>query len=461
MERFQTITPIDNTIYVERPYAKAEEIGAALDKARHAYSLWRNTPLDVRQEYCRKAVRCFVAKADEIAEEITWMMGRPIAHAKGEVAGFEERANYMIDIAPEALSPLTLPEKDGFHRYIKRVPLGTVFVIAPWNYPYLTAVNAIIPALLAGNTVLLKHSGQTPLCAERLAAAFQDAGLPDGIFQYLHLTHAQTEKVMMQPAIRHVAFTGSVNGGTVVERAIAGRFISAGLELGGKDPAYIRPDANVQDAVETVIDGAFFNAGQSCCGIERLYVHEAVYDDVVEAAVALTNQYRLGRPDLPATTLGPLVRTAAAEFVRGQAEEAISQGAVGLIDAKQFEASQRGTPYLAPQLLINVNHSMRVMTEETFGPLLGIQKVKSDGEAVRMMNASEFGLTAAVFTQDETLGQKMADAVDAGTVFLNRCDYLDPGLAWVGIKNSGRGCTLSTLGFEHLTRPKSFHFKRV
>ncbi|CZF79155.1 Succinate semialdehyde dehydrogenase [NAD(P)+] Sad [Grimontia celer] len=461
MERFQTITPVDGSVYVERPFATASEINTALESAAKAYPLWKNTSLEVRQALCRKAVECFVDKAEDIAEEITWMMGRPISYTKGEVAGFEERALYMIDIAPEALSPMPLPDKAGFRRYIKRVPLGTVFVVAPWNYPYLTAVNAIVPALLAGNTVLLKHSAQTPLCAERMSEAFAEAGLPKGVFQYLHLSHADTESVMQHDTIRHVAFTGSVPGGRVVEKAIAGRFISAGLELGGKDPAYIRHDANVPNAVDTVIDGAFFNSGQSCCGMERLYVHESVFDDVVDAAIKLVNQYQLGRPDEASTTLGPLVRTASADFVRGQTEEAILQGAKPLIDASNFPANQVSSPYLTPQLLVNVDHSMRVMTEETFGPVLGIQRISSDEEALRLMNESEFGLTAAIFTEDEARGEQLADNVESGTVFLNRCDYLDPGLAWVGVKNSGRGCTLSKIGFEHLTRPKSYHFKRV
>ncbi|MDD1780890.1 aldehyde dehydrogenase family protein [Enterovibrio sp. ZSDZ35] len=459
MERFQTITPVDGSVYVEREFATPTQIDEALALAQKAQTHWQDLPLETRQTLCHEAVKCFVSHQEAIAEEITWMMGRPISQTPGEIAGFVERAMHMISIAPEALSPVYLPEKAGFTRYIKRVPLGTVFVVAPWNYPYLTSINAIMPALLAGNTVILKHSAQTPLCAERLFEAFREAGLPDGVFQYLHLTHADTENVMQHESVRHVAFTGSVSGGKVVEQAIAGRFISAGLELGGKDPAYIRHDANIQQAVETVIDGAFFNSGQSCCGMERLYVHESVYDDVIDLSADLVRQYQLGRPDDASTNMGPLVRTAAADFVRGQVDEAIRQGAIGLIDARHFPQNQLGSPYLAPQLLVDVDHSMRVMTEETFGPVLGIQKVKDDNEALALMNDSEFGLTAALFTQDITAGEHMADKVESGTVFLNRCDYLDPGLAWVGIKNSGRGCTLSQIGFEHLTRPKSFHIK--
>jgi acyl-CoA reductase-like NAD-dependent aldehyde dehydrogenase len=245
----------------------------------------------------------------------------------------------------------------------------------------------------------------------------------------------------------------------MVERVAAGRFIGVGLELGGKDPAYVRADAALDNAVETTMDGAFFNSGQSCCGVERLYVHESVYDSFVAKAVNLVKQYKLGRPDDPATTMGPLVRTSAADFVRGQINEAITQGAVANIDPNDFPMDKEGTAYLAPQILTNVNHSMRVMTEESFGPVVGIQKVSSDEEAIALMNDSEFGLTASIFTADIDTGIALGEKVYTGTFFVNRCDYLDPALAWTGVKNSGRGCTLSKLGYESLTRPKSFHIK--
>jgi acyl-CoA reductase-like NAD-dependent aldehyde dehydrogenase len=306
---------------------------------------------------------------------------------------------------------------------------------------------------------LLKHSAQTPLCAERMVEAFAEAGLPDGVFQYLHLSHADTEQLIKAPAVQHVAFTGSVPGGAMVERAAAGRFIGKGLELGGKDPAYVRADADLAHAVETSIDGAFFNSGQSCCGIERIYVHETLYEAFVEQAVALVKQYKLGRSDDPDTTLGPLVRSDAADFVREQVAEAVAQGALTHIDPDEFPLDQPGSAYLAPQVLTNVHHGMRVMTEESFGPVVGIQKVKDDEEALALMNDSEFGLTAAIFSRDVEAALALADRVEAGTVFLNRCDYLDPALAWTGVKNSGHGCSLSSVGYEHLTRPKSFHFK--
>jgi acyl-CoA reductase-like NAD-dependent aldehyde dehydrogenase len=453
------ISPVDNSVYVERSFADQALIQACLERATAAQTAWAATPLANRKALCTKAIDAFVAKKDQIAEEICWMMGRPIRSAAGEVNGLEERARAMIKLADQGLAPVKLDEKPGFERWIQRDPLGTVFVIAPWNYPYLTAINAIVPAILAGNSVLLKHSAQTPLCAERLAEAFEAAGLPEGVFQYLHLTHEDTENIIKDFRINHVAFTGSVPGGAMVEKAAAGRFISVGLELGGKDPAYVRADADLAHAVDTAMDGAFFNSGQSCCGIERVYVHADVYDDFLEQAVAWVNALNLGRSDDPETTLGPLVRTSAADFVREQTREAIDQGAIPHIKAENFPMDKAGSPYLAPQILTNVNHSMRVMTEESFGPVVGIQKVASDQEAVELMNDSEFGLTAVIFTQDFDKGIELGQQVNTGTFFINRCDYLDPELAWTGVKNSGRGCTLSLVGYEYLTRPKSFHIK--
>jgi len=461
MSTIQCISPVDNSVYVERETASAAAIQQALETASAAQRDWKTTPIAERQAVCSRAVDAFVARKAEIAEELTWQMGRPISQAPGEVGGFEERARHMIAIAPDALADLHPAEKEGFTRYIKREPLGVVFVIAPWNFPYLTSVNAIVPALLAGNSVILKHSAQTPLCAERLQQAFAAAGLPDGVFQYLHLTHADTEAVIRSPLVNFVAFTGSVPGGEMVERAAAGRFIGVGLELGGKDPAYVRRDANLQHAIDTVTDGAMFNSGQSCCGIERVYVDAAVYDEFVAGVTALVGNYRLGRPDDADTNLGPMVKTAAADFARGQIDEAVAAGARALIDPASFPADARGTPYLAPQVLVDVDHSMRVMSEETFGPVMGIMRVSGDEEAIQLMNDSEFGLTAAIFTQDEAAAIAIGDQVQTGTWFMNRCDYLDPALAWTGVKNSGRGCTLSTVGFESLTRPKSYHLKRV
>jgi len=453
----RTITPVDGSVYVERPLAGSDEINAALDAAVVSQRAWANTPLPERVALLTKAVDAFVADAAAIALEISWQMGRPIAHSPGEVRGFEERARHMLAIAAETLAPVVAAPKEGFDRRIKRVPLGVVAVVAPWNFPYLTAVNAVIPALAAGNAVVLKHSHQTPLCAERFAAAFAAAGLPPGVFTHLHLSHADTSTLMADARIAHVCFTGSVEGGRAVVAATARGFATAGLELGGKDPAYVRADAKLEHAIDSLADGAFFNAGQSCCGIKRIYVADALYDAFVDGVVAFAQAYTLGSPIDPATTLGPVVRASAADWIRDQVAAAKRLGARQLVDESRFALNQPGTPYLAPQVLVDVDHSMPFMREESFGPAVGIMRVRSDEEAIRWMNDSDYGLTAAIYSGDAEAAERIGDALETGTVFLNRCDYLDPALAWTGVKNSGRGCTLSRVGYEQLTRPKSFN----
>jgi acyl-CoA reductase-like NAD-dependent aldehyde dehydrogenase len=455
----KTISPVDGRIYVERTLADTPAIAATLAAARAAQRAWRDVPVAERTRIATRFVAAMTARRTAIGEELSWQMGRPIRYTPAEVDRMAERARYMIAAAPEALADTAVEPMAGFTRFIRHEPLGIVFVVAPWNYPLLTAINAVIPAIVAGNAVVLKHSAQTPLVAERFADAFADAGLPAGVFAVLHLSHADTEKVIRAPEVDFVAFTGSVEGGHAVQRAAADRFIGTGLELGGKDPAYVRPDANLEHAVENLVDGSFFNSGQSCCAIERIYVHGDVYNRFVDGFVALTKRYKLGSPLEPDVTLGPLVRASAAEFVRGQVAAAVSSGARALIDPRSFPADRLGTAYMAPQVLVDVDHSMRVMTEESFGPVIGIMKVGSDDEAIALMNDSRYGLTAAIWTADPEAAMRIGDRVETGTWFMNRCDYLDPALAWAGVKDSGRGCTLSKLGFVYLTRPKSFHLR--
>ncbi|MEP7364944.1 MAG: aldehyde dehydrogenase family protein [Acidobacteriota bacterium] len=462
MSTQRTISPVDGRVVAERELASAAQIDASLSHAVAAQKAWRSVALDERIGILTRFVEVMEAKADAIGEEIAWQMGRPVRYASNEIRrGFAERARFMIAAAPNALADLALAPNAGFTRFIRREPVGVVFVIAPWNYPYLCAVNSVVPALLAGNAVILKHSAQTPLCAERFAEGLREAGLPEGVFQVLHLTHTDVERVIGDERIDFVSFTGSVDGGHAVQAAASRRFIAAGLELGGKDPAYVRRDADLSHAVENLVDGAMFNSGQSCCGIERIYVHRDVYDEFVQRAVELTRTYVLANPLEARATLGPMVRTSAAEFVRAQIAEAIEQGASGHIDPSTFSADQPGSPYLAPQILTNVNHSMRVMTEETFGPVAPIMPVASDEEAIALMNDSRYGLTAAVWTADVDAAIRIGDQIETGTWFMNRCDYLDPALAWAGVKDSGRGCSLSVLGFEQLVRPKSFHLRTV
>jgi acyl-CoA reductase-like NAD-dependent aldehyde dehydrogenase len=455
----KTISPVNGEVYVERPLATGEEIDRKLKAARRAFADWRQTSVEQRAAILTRFCAEFEKRGSQIAEELTWQMGRPKRYAPNEVRGTLERARFMIDAAAPALADIDPGPKPDFRRFIRREPLGVVFTVAAWNYPYLIAVNSVVPALMAGNVVLLKHSAQTPLAAERFAECFEAAGLPADVFQVIHASHEDTDRIIRDTRVDFVAFTGSVAGGHAVQRAASTRFIGVGLELGGCDPVYVRHDANLAHAIENIVDGAYFNSGQSCCGLQRVYVHHGIYQRFTEGFIELTRRYMLGDPTDDRTTLGPLVRTAAADAVRAQIAASIAAGAKGAIAESSFPESIRGTPYLAPQVLLDVNHSMPVMREEIFGPVAGIMKVSSDDEAVNLMNDSDFGLTAAIWTEDESAALALGGRVNTGTWFMNRCDYLDPALAWVGVKDSGRGCTLSVVGYEHLTRPKSFHMR--
>lgn len=453
------VSPVDGSVFAERAYDDAGDVLKALDGAVAAQRAWRNTAISDRAGLCLKAVDAMLAMQDEIVPELAWQMGRPLRYGAGELRGFADRARHMIGIAAESLANVEPTPIAGFRRFIKREPVGVVFVIAPWNYPYLTAVNAVIPALMAGNCVVLKHATQTFLVGDRFQQALDRAGAPAGLFRHLLIDHAQAASIVRSGRVHQVNFTGSVAAGRTVAALAAERFLGAGLELGGKDPAYVCADADLEHAVANLVDGSFFNSGQSCCGIERIYVARAVYTEFVERFEASTYDYVLGSPLLPETTLGPLVTPKAAAFVRNEVTRAVAQGARALIDPKRFSADAPGSAYMAPQVVVDTNHSMSLMRDENFGPVVGIMAVADDDEAVQMMNDSDYGLTASIWTTDLQRAETIGDRVETGTVFMNRCDYLDPALAWTGVKHTGRGATLSSVGYEHMTRPKSFHLK--
>ncbi len=453
------VSPVDGSVYAERHPIADSDLARAVAEALTAQRRWRDVDVADRAAVCTAAVAAMNAMTERISEELAWQMGRPVRFGPGELRGFTERATYMIDVAAEALAPVRPPARHGFDRFIRREPLGLVLVVAPWNYPLLTAVNSIVPALMAGNAVLLKHATQTMLVGERFQEAFDTAGLPRGLFRNVVLTHRQTAALLSSGQIDQVNFTGSVDGGRQMEQAAAGTFTGIGLELGGKDPAYVRADADLDHAVEQIVDGAFFNSGQSCCGIERVYVHRSRFDDFVDAAAAATARYVLGNPLEPATTLGPMVNGKSADAVRSQIKAAIHAGARQVVDLSGFGPDRHGSPYLAPQILVDVDHRMKVMTEESFGPVVGIMPVDGDDQAVALMNDSAYGLSASIWTADHDAALAIGDRLETGTVFMNRADYLDPALAWTGVKDTGRGVTLSTVGYEHLTRAKSFHLR--
>ena len=451
------ISPIDGSIYAERPILSRSEADAAVTRAKIAQRKWNMRPIEERIELVKAGVAAIGAMNEEIVPEIAWQMGRPIRYG-GEFGGFNERASYMADIAIDALAPIEIENSNNFRRVIKRVPHGLVLVVAPWNYPFMTAINTIAPALISGNAVMLKHASQTPLVGERLAKAFHSVGIPRDVFQNVFLDHDTTSALISDRAFGFINFTGSVSGGVAMEKAAAGTFTGIGLELGGKDPGYVMEDANLDAAVETLIDGAMFNSGQCCCGIERIYVIESLFDDFIKKALAIVNQYKLGNPLDPETTIGPMAHVRFADEVRAQTQEAIKDGANAHIEPCLFPMD--GGAYLMPQILTNVTHDMRIMREESFGPVVGIMSVKNDEEAIKLMNDSNFGLTASLWTEDINRCEAIANKIDTGTVFMNRADYLDPALCWTGCKDTGRGGGLSLIGYHNLTRPKSYHLKK-
>ncbi len=461
MSSFKTITPIDNSVYFEEDYNSIKDVDETLKMAVKAQKEWQNTEISKRKEYVQKFIDILFSKKDEIAKEISYQMGRPVSQSGFELNGFKERAEYMLQIAEKSLKPFYPEQKQGFERYIVKEPLGVVAVLSPWNYPFLTSINVIVPAILAGNAVILRHSVQTPLVAKRYQEAFDEARLPKGVFSYLYLTHSDASSFLADKRVSGVFFTGSVKGGYEIQKAIQDKFIPCGLELGGKDPAYVRSDADIEYSASNLVEGSFFNSGQSCCGIERIYVDEGIYDKFVESFVEETKKYKLGNPVDKETTLGPMVKTQASDFVRVQIKEALSKGAKSLVDESLFPASKEGTPYLAPTVLVDVDHSMSVMKEESFGPVVGIMKVSSDKEAVKLMNDSDYGLTASIWTTNKEVAKELSAQIQTGTVYMNRCDYLDPALAWTGVKDTGRGISLSTFGYDQVTRVKSIHLKEI
>jgi acyl-CoA reductase-like NAD-dependent aldehyde dehydrogenase len=459
MTPIRLISPVDGSVYAERTPLTPDAAAAAVAAARAAQPAWAARPLDERIALVRAGVEALNALKAEIVPELAWQMGRPIRYG-GEFGGVNERTAHMAAIAAQALAPTVAEDSPRFRRLIAREPVGVVFVIAPWNYPYLTAINTIVPALIAGNAVVLKHASQTLLAGERLAQAFRAGGVPQDVFVNVVLDHATTERLIAARSFGFVNFTGSVAGGAAIERAAAGTFTPLGLELGGKDPGLVLPDADLDAAVDGLMDGAFYNAGQCCCGIERVYVPETLFDAFVERSVAWVGQLRLGNPLDAATTLGPMAHRRFADTVRAQTAEAVAAGARPLIDPRAHPADDGGA-YLAPQILVGVDHSMRVMREESFGPVVGIMPYATEDEAVRLMNDSPYGLTCSIWTSDHERAEAIGARIETGTVFQNRCDYLDPALTWTGVKDTGRGASLSHLGYLSVTRAKSYHLRKV
>jgi acyl-CoA reductase-like NAD-dependent aldehyde dehydrogenase len=438
--------------------ANARAVDQTLDHARAAARAWKASPLEERVALCERAMEAMLADADAIASSITAMMGKPIAQSRGEIKTTAARARHMISIASSALADTILPAVGHFERRIVREPLGVVLDLPAWNYPLLTAVNCVVPAVLAGNSVVVKHSPRSPVCGEHFERAFARAGAPQHLVQALHCDHATSERIVGDERIDHVVFTGSVFGGHRMIEAASKRFLHPCLELGGNDPAYVAPDCDLEKTVENVIDGAMYNAGQSCCAVERVYVHTAVYDRFLAMAEPLVRAYAMGDPMRETTTLGPIAQPHHVAELDAFVEDARANGARVITGGKATSVEGRGR-FFEATLIADATQTMRLFRQESFGPILPVSRVASDEEAVSRMNDSRLGLTASVWTADRDRAARLARALECGTVFMNRCDYLDPALPWSGWKDSGRGVSLSALGFDALTRPKAVHFR--
>lgn len=451
---FNVVSPIDGSVYVTRAYA-GREIADAIDAARKAVATWRRVPLAERTALVTAFGEEMKRRAEELADAVAWQIGRP-RWQSDETGRLALVGELLAKDAAAALGDRNFESDDNIRRFTRPVPGGLHLSICAWNYPTAMLGYLVSQPLISGNVVILKHSPQTPVIAEIAAEAWKAVGGPEGVFQALHLSHADAERLISAGTFDAVNFIGSVAGGKRVHAAAGGTMTQVHLELGGKDPAYIRADADIDALVADIAEGSFSNAGQSCCSVERIYVDRAVLGRFSEALVEEAKKWTIGHPFTDKAMIGPVVSAAAADRIRDQVAQAVSAGA-RLIGG---DGASAGNTYVPAQVLVDVDHSMSIMRDELFGPVACIQGVDGDEEAIRLMNDSSFGLSASIWTQDIDRGLDLLDEVEAGTVYLNRCDHADLYLPWGGVKNSGLGRTNGRVGLLETTAPKAFHIRR-
>jgi acyl-CoA reductase-like NAD-dependent aldehyde dehydrogenase len=435
-----------------------ESIREKYQRARRAQTEWAATPLSQRLDVIRKFRTFLERDKEELARILTSEVGKPISQSRNEVNGTLGRIDFFLDKTPEATqsAPVLQDKSQKLEEIISYEPLGVVANISAWNYPYFVGSNVFIPALLTGNSVLYKPSEFATLTGLAITERLHQAGVPKDVFIAL-IGDGRIGAELLQQPINGVFFTGSYVTGKKIAETVAGRMIKIQLELGGKDPAYVCDDANAEAAAESLADGAFYNAGQSCCSVERIYVHEKVHDQFVESFLKTTQSFVIGDPMDDKTYLGPLTREPQLHVLESQVKDALSKGAKLLIGGKRI--SGRSGHYFEPTVLTHVDHRMDIMREESFGPVIGIQKVKSDEEALALMNDTTYGLTAGVYTPDESRARKLLSQVNSGSVYWNCCDRVSPRLPWSGRGHSGIGSTLSTLGILTFLQPKAWHLR--
>ena len=435
----------------------AASVRAKFRAARAAQPEWAALPLKRRLDILARFRAAIVTHTEELARTLTEEMGKPITQARNELKGLIPRLDFFLTETPRALRPETVlsDRAAGLVEAIHWEPLGIVANISAWNYPYFVGSNVFVPALLAGNAVLYKPSEFATRTGLHIARLLHESGVPNAVFVPL-VGAREVGAALLRQAIDGVFFTGSVATGKRIARAVAGRMIKVQLELGGKDPVYVCADVDVATTAAAVADGAFYNTGQSCCSVERVYVQEAIFKDFITAFVRTVKSFRIGDPLDEQTYIGPLARTAQLEVLAAQVADAKRKGARVLVGGSPLR--RRGN-YFAPTVLVDVNHDMAVMREESFGPIIGVMPVRDDAQAVALMNDTHYGLTAAVYTRDEARAKSLLARVNAGSAYWNCCDRVSPRLPWLGVKDSGQGLTLSRHGIQAFTRPKAWHLR--
>jgi len=451
----QILSPATGAVIAELPQDTHESVLARYQAARAAQPAWAHTTLEHRLDCVRRFRSSLVQDIDKLAAVLTSEVGKPIKQSRNEINGLLGRIDFFLGATAATLAPRRVFDEGGMREEISHAPLGVIANISAWNYPYFVGSNVFIPALLTGNAVLYKPSEYATLTGIEIGNLLHTAGVPQDVFTVLVGGGRVGIEVLKHP-VDGVFFTGNYNTGAKIAQAVGPRLAKLQLELGGKDPSYVCEDVDVAVAATSLADGAMYNTGQSCCSVERIYVQERIHDSFVEKFVAETRGFKIGDPAAEETYIGPLTRAAQVKVLEMQVADAIAKGARVLVGGHRVD---RPGNWFEPTVLVNVDHSMDVMREESFGPVIGIQKVADDDAAVRLMNDTQYGLTAGVYTRDEERARRILGQVRAGSVYWNCCDRVSPRLPWSGVGHSGVGLTLSTYGIETFTRPKAWHLR--